>query len=294
MRTALAKGFGGILPLAASLLAVASVSCGKASNAYTPIDDMETDLDTVEDHLARIKWSAPGKTPGFWSTSTDCSQLDRILPEPFSVNPRGWSYSPVPTHETRPGVTSTHAARLMTNPNKPPLVGIWGANMGFDFAEQTLMDGSSPWPPPACVDAGTLDEPFKASVDLTDYSGLTFWAMAEASGRQAIRVQVNDVSTDPRGGHCALGDPDNNCYNGFGIDLMLTNTFTQYSIYFSQLQQQPEWGHRSKLELREIYGLNFQVNAPSCATDPNASCAGDPAPVSFVIWIDDVYYINRQ
>ncbi len=287
---------------AASLLAAASVSCGKADSqgalpGYTKIDDMES-------QTGRIDWTFPGTLPGIWSSSTDCTQEDRIVPEPYFFNNdrTQWTdYVRVSDYETMPHVVSHYALFLGTNPNTQPLAGLWGANIGFDFADMpdTGIDAGSAVDGSACRQGSARDFSGVA-VDLGAYCGLAFWAKAAASGRQAIRVQINDRQTDPRGGQCNSGDPSadaGNCYNGFGKDIMLTDAFTQYRVDFSDLHQAPSWGYRSvsgALDRANVYELNFEVELPSCATDPYANCAGDPAQVSFYIWIDDLYFVNCE
>lgn len=305
------KGSRELPLLAASLLAVAAVSCGNGQRqavvpGYTLIDNMEVTG-------GRIAWSPPGGwepglRAGFWTSSTDCSQGERILPEPYFVNPFGWSYDPVPeAHPTMPGVTSTHAAHLRTKFDQP-LQNVWGANIGFDFAEEIDADGGASWPPAAGIDAGApatgpscrkgSSRDFNgATVDLSAYSGITFWAMASPYGRQAIRVQFNDVTTDPRGDLCAApgSTVEEDCYNAFGQGFMLTDTFTQYRVDFSEAWQDPGWGYRSgALRIGDVYSLNFQVPLPGCTTDNRANCAGAAPPVSFDVWIDDIYFVNRQ
>ncbi len=314
-----------LLPLVLFLFVLVSVSCGKAnSRTYTKIDDMEGSGGRIEWQPSK-GWPA-GQRPGFWSSSTSCAQASRILPEPFSVDPDGWAYATVPLHETMPGVTSTHAAELRTKPGEP-LVGVWlakekdwGANMGFDFADLTDGDagpsqaptvdagadfsgedaGGSATEADSAVDGaacgqGAAPDPDGVTANLEGYCGITFWAKAAADGRQAIRVQFNDVNTDPRGNQCNPSDPTDvaYCYDGFGKALMLTDTFTQYWVDFSELQQEPSWGyHSGSFTLAKVYGLNFQVDLPSCLNDPTANCVGIPAPVAFDIWIDDLYFVN--
>jgi hypothetical protein len=307
MQTMLGNALLRIFPWAAALIAMVSMSCGKADSlgpvvGYTKIDDMEGEG-------GRIGWPPPGgQLPGFWTSSTNCSQADRILPEPYFLPFSRWFYDAVPVpYATMPGVTSTHAARLRTKFNQP-LQDVWGANMGFDFAEKTDADGGTLSAPATGLDAGsTVDggacrpgssRDFNGDlVDLGDYSGFTFWAMASPTGRQSIRVQVNDLHTDPRGGYCNTGPKgDDDCYNGFGKALMLTDTWAQYRVDFSELEQDPNWTDSPNaigLDLGHVYSMNFLVALPGCALDTKANCAGGPAPVSFDVWIDDLYFVNR-
>jgi hypothetical protein len=307
-----------MIPVALCLFAVASVSCAKADSSgtvtvYTKIDDMEG-------QGGRIAWSPrdgwpSGLQAGYWTSSTDCSDRDDILPAPYFVDPSGWSYDRLPkAHATMSGAISTNAVHLRTKMGKP-LQGIWGANVGFDFAEAIdvevggAADGAVSGATASSGDAGGVSDGVLCTngssrdfngvpVDLRAFSGLTFWAMAQSTGRQSIRVQINDPHTDPRANLCSSSrDTDkDNCYNSFGKAFMLTDTLTQYWLDFSELRQ-PNWGYRfglDPIDLQHVYSLNFLVALPGCADEKSeANCAGEPAPVSFDIWIDDLYFVNR-
>jgi hypothetical protein len=304
------NAFASPVRLATLLLAAGSISCANAGSqpsapGYTRIDDMEMGE-------GRIRWLPPDgwpsdQRPGLWSSTTDCSEAPRILPEPYFVNPSGWSYDPVPVpYPTMPGVTSKNAAHLRTKFGQT-LDGVWGANIGFDFAEQVGLDGGGP--PGESLDAGVSDDgpgcrqgssrDFNgAQVDLSSYSGIVFWAMAASTGRQVIRVQINNAHTDPRGEVCnAAGRSDKDyCYNGFAKNIMLTAEWRQYQVSFSELRQDPSWGYQPSPDapdLEQVYSMNFEVPLPGCSADTKATCAGPKAAVSFDVWIDDIYLVNR-
>jgi len=293
-----------------ALLVIAAVSCGKADSqdsvaGYTKIDNMEGEG-------GRIAWSPPdgwlsGQRPGFWSSSTNCRERDRIDPAPYFVDPSGWHYESLPQpHPTMPGVISETAVRLRTLLGKP-LQAVWGANVGFDFAELIDVDGAAPLPPPVIADGGGTTDGEACTdgssrdfngvpVNLKAYSGLTFWAMAWAGGRQSLRVQLNDRNTDPREDLCSSSrsTDESHCYNGFGKSFLLTDAFTRYTVDFSELQQDPNWGYRvGPLDLEHVYSLNFLVALPGCTDDTKANCAGDSPPVPFDVWIDDLYFVNH-
>jgi hypothetical protein len=292
--------------LVVSLLVCAgSCSSEKASNdsaqaGYTKIDDMEGEGGSIQ-------WVAlPGVPPGSWWTNTDCTEGERISPVPHSVDPHGWFYAAYSTpNETFPGITSSHAARLRTT---SPLVGIWGAMMGINFTQLPSGDGGQAdlsgrldagvsMGGEPCTQSSSLDFP-SVPVDLSAYSGITFWGMADSAGAKTILVQLRDINTDPRGGICNAADPstDGACYNGFGIAVALTDTLTQYTIDFPSLQQNPTWGYRpdpSVLDSKHVYGILFEVDLPFCATNPNFKCAGGAPSLTFDFWIDDLYLVNK-
>ncbi|HVZ87214.1 MAG TPA: hypothetical protein VHG72_09605 [Polyangia bacterium] len=282
----------------AALLAGAACSGGgaaiqaDAAISYTKIDDMEDGGDLIE-------WTAPRLGRGNWWTSTDCTASHDISPVATAVDPGGWSFAVLPvSHLTLAGV-STHAARLRTT---APLVGIWGANMGFNLAKQPGSDGGVIAGTP---DGGTLTDPegcpvtldwTAVPVDLSAHAGITFWAMADPAGTSTIRVAVDDASTDPRGGVCDADTPGSSadCFNSFATSLNLTDTFAPYTIDFASLQQDPSWGYHPSpdvVDTRHVFQISFRVDLPPCTT--YGMCAGGSPSVTFDFWIDDLYFVDR-
>lgn len=116
----------------------------------------------------------------------------------------------------------------------------WRTFRGGPIPQSDGVDaGNAPAGQP-CRQGSSRDYP-GGTVDLNAHAGITFWAMAEGSGSKTIRVEFNDTNTDPRGGIYNAEDPSNesNCYNGFGMYVVLTDTLTQHTIAFSNLQQDP-------------------------------------------------------
>jgi hypothetical protein len=287
------------IPWLAALVsgALCPASCGgeaspSDTHKYTKIDDMEGEG-------TFIQWPAPaGATQGGWFTATDCTQNDRISPPPWEVAAGGWSFAALPEpHETMPGTLSMHASRLRTT---TPLVGIWGANMGFGFAG--VPDPDAAVPPEAGVDdAGACVSPPNTypnpPADLTAYAGVTFWARAASPGGRAVRVQVNDVNTDPRGGICQEQNDtaSDYCYNGFGVLIQLTDTFRQYTLDFSQFTQRSGWGYHPPdgIDWSRVFTMAFEMDLPGCSASSVTMCAGGVPSLSFDFWIDDLYFVNK-
>jgi hypothetical protein len=258
-------------------------------------------VDDLEGTTGRIAWQPETTTldalPGRWISYADiqCNDLSPV-PEWAPDGSGAWHTTehaePV---ETMPGVVSQSAARLVTN---AALVNTWGAGMGFEFYE----------PPPGtettlvtrpCSGGARPDLEYPAlAVDLSEYSGLVFWGMANPdAGTTKVLVQFQDANTDPRGNVC---DPTPEsieaCYNGFGVRLELSDELTRYEIDFSKLRQNPLWGYHpaeGNLELERVYGLSFQVDTPGGACLPPDECLGGPPKLSFDIWIDDLYFMKR-
>ena len=152
---------------------------------------------------------------------------------------------------------------------------MWGANTGFDFAQLPPGDGRPIWPPPQpyvpvppqpgqpCRQGTDQDFPGGA-VDLRAYAGVTFWAMASDAGVRVLRVQINDVNTDPRGGICNAADlaDEADCYNAFGVEVTLTSAPKRYRIAFSDLMQGGSWGYRVAAgvpDWQRVYSMSFSL-----------------------------------
>jgi len=285
-------------PLVWRVIALTAVAAGGSSTAcsessappFVKIDDLEGTRGSVE-------WPAPaGLAQGGWFAATDCSELDRIWPPPNEPGQQNWSPATVDPYPTFPGVTSTQAARLQT---LSPLTGIWGAVMGFSLAVPASDPGAPSTAPDAavaaaCPSADPRNYPV-VPVDVSAYRGITFWAKA-GPGARVVRVELADTNTDPRGDRCNDGSDDTNCYNYFYVPLLLTDTMTRYTVDFSQLQQEPTWGYRPTPgvpDLQHVYQIQFEVDAPRCAMAPDVTCADGDTSLSFDLWVDDIYFVNR-
>ena len=272
------------------LFGIAACSAGTAAATYTKIDDMEGTS-------GQIEWIPQVGNPGAWTSFTD-TQSDRILPVPVYAG-GAWSYEPVPVpYQTFPGITSTTAARVRTT---SPLVNQFGAGIAFDFADLTRApyDAGSSAGAPGCINfcQYKLDTP-SVTVDLTAYKGISFWGMASpGAGTGRVYLTVVDNQTDPRGGVC-VPDPTStlgcDATSRFPIDL--TSTFTQYTVDFSQLMRGIGWGYHATpdvLDLEKVYSLGFQVDTPGGSCPHTSVCAGEPPSLTFDIWIDDLYFVNK-
>ena len=279
------------LTIATCLLSgIASCSAGTPGATYTKIDDMEGTS-------GQIEWIPPVGNPGAWTSGTD-TQCDRILPVPIYAGGT-WSYEPVSApYQTFPGITSMAAARLRTT---SPLVNQFGARMGFDFADltQAPYDASASAVTPACIPVYQyyLNTP-SVTVDLTAYKGISFWGMASpGAGAARVFLAIIDNQTDPRGDFC-VPDPTSNlgCDSVSRFPIDLTSTFTQYTIDFSQLKRDIGWGYHATpdvLDLEKVYSLGFQVDTPGGYCPYPSVCAGQPPSLTFDIWIDDLYFVNK-
>jgi endoglucanase len=59
-------------------------------------------------------------------------------------------------------------------------------------------------------------------------------------GKGQIHFVTTDLMTDPDAENCS------DCFNDFGIDLVLTPEWQRYTVLFSQMKQRPGWGDRAE------------------------------------------------
>ena len=101
----------------------------------------------------------------------------------------------------------------------------------------------------------------KGSYDASRYTGIAFAARRAADSAPAVRVKLPDAGTDPDGGACS------DCYNDFGIDVVLTEAWTRYEVSFADLTQQVGWGEPrpEAIDDGRLYGVQIQVTQTSNA-----------------------------
>lgn len=94
--------------------------------------------------------------------------------------------------------------------------------------------------------------------DASKYSGVTFWA----KGPGRVRFEIPDVHTAPAGGVCK------DCYNDFGVVLVLQEHWQKYTIRFEWMQQRPNWGDPfPALRTDQIFALEWEFGAPGRSFD---------------------------
>jgi endoglucanase len=111
--------------------------------------------------------------------------------------------------------------------------------------------------------------------DASRYKGIGFWAKRGAGSYSRVRFKAPDVSTHEAGGVCK------ECYNDFGADIELTETWRHYIFPWRTLKQQPDWGspRPHAIKPNKLFGLQWQVSQPGA---------------DFDIWIDDVEFIGCE
>ena len=111
----------------------------------------------------------------------------------------------------------------------------------------------------------------KGQYNASKYKGVSFWAKKGPGSAAEVRLKVPDIATDPEGKVCK------ECYNDFGVDLTLTEEWTQYTIPFTSMKQLKGWGspHTDGIDPSTLYGMQWQVQVPGAAFD---------------IWVDEIEF----
>jgi len=115
----------------------------------------------------------------------------------------------------------------------------------------------------------------KDAYDASKFGGISFWAKKGAGTLASVRVKVPDANTDSEGGVCKA------CFNDFGADVVLTDSWKQYVLPFSKMKQMEGWGspRPRKIDKSQIYGIQIQAQAPGASYD---------------IWIDDIEFVGCE
>lgn len=111
----------------------------------------------------------------------------------------------------------------------------------------------------------------KGPYDATAYKGISFWAKKGPGSTSKVRLKVPDTNTDPDGKVCK------ECYNDFGMDLNLTDQWTQYVVPYIGMTQMKDWGNPRMpgIDSSRVYGMQFQVNEKGAPFD---------------VWVDEIQF----
>jgi hypothetical protein len=206
--------------------------------AFMPIDPTAL-IDDIEDGNALIAVS--GGRNGSWWVSSDGTPEATIEPPSDAA--------PAPERILGMRCDSEYGMRItgqgFTN---------WGANLSLGFKYEGM-----PMP-----------------IDVSDFSGVMFWARIGETHSSPVRVQFQDSSTQPEGGVCnpEPGAADE-CYNGWGVELAPIGTeWRLYKIAFSRMTQR-DFGYRADaIDTTALYDIEWGFQ-------PNTV---------FDLWIDDVWF----
>jgi endoglucanase len=110
----------------------------------------------------------------------------------------------------------------------------------------------------------------KSPYDASKYQGISFWA----KGPGRIRYKAPDINTAPEGDRC------DDCYNDFGVDLVLQDEWIRYTVPFDRMSQQPGWGDPAPTVASDaLFAIQWQYSTPD---------------TEFGIWIDNVEFVGCQ
>jgi len=128
----------------------------------------------------------------------------------------------------------------------------WGAEFGFDLNNN-----------------GTT----KKAYDASEYTGITFWAMAGESSTTSVRLKIGDSQTTPEAGNCGV-----KCSDDFGANITLKNEWQQYTYRFDDLST-VNWSMQNLTAINKsgLYHVLFQVSQNQ----------------TFDIWVDDVAFFTE-
>ncbi len=199
-----------------------------------------------------------GGTPprnGYWYTyndaSTDCAQL----PAPNAVY-----VGEAPAAGPRPGSTGTMALHAQWNH-----CSVWGAGIAADF--------KVPF-----TSALTYTGP-KVAYDVTEFSGITVFAMATPGSNTRLRVKLPMLATTSvaDGGACVAGSLQCGDHFGLSFDLPQNGAWKQITLRFSETGfRQEGWGGMVPWNPADVTGIQIQ------SADLNEI---------YDFWIDDAYFL---
>ena len=112
----------------------------------------------------------------------------------------------------------------------------WGAGMGFDFQN----DGMT-----------------KTAYDAGEFTGIAFHAKGNVQLR--VNLMTPPILDETLGGECVPeGGDTGSCGDGHGVDIQLTDTWTQYVVPFDSVAQ-VGWGLAAEFDPAGIVSMHFQV-----------------------------------
>ncbi len=122
---------------------------------------------------------------------------------------------------------------------------VYGAGMAFDLNNDGITYGG---------------------YDASQFKGICLWVRVGPradSGGSIIRMRILDANSTPQGGVCngsATSGADQ-CYDGFGADLTLTQEWQVFQFPWSSLSQQG-WGLPEKgIDTKALYSVDFDTGA---------------------------------
>ena len=122
--------------------------------------------------------------------------------------------------------------------------------------------------------AVNLKDP-KAPFDATAYDAIGFYARRGPHGVAHVRFGVPDANTDPDAKVC------NECFNDFGLDVQLSESWQRYVLPFAAMRQEAGWGspRPSQIDKARLFSVQFKVLEREAEFD---------------IWVDQLEFLRCQ
>ncbi len=159
-------------------------------------------------------------------------------------------------------------------------------NYTIEFADEqacTSGSGFSSWGAQLSlnlVNASTCGR--KCKYDVSAYKGIRFTVSGASDRPLRFQVYTASVVAPQYGGDCVAGD---DCYNGFGVGVPLAETPQTFSVRFSELRQETDWGLAVDWDPAEVLEFDW-IFKPAYGADGSIS---DPLDF-FELCIDDVEF----
>jgi hypothetical protein len=115
------------------------------------------------------------------------------------------------------------------------------------------------------------DKTVARAVDISAYSGVTFWV--KGTGKVRLQVATTDTEVVKNGGDCVGEWPTCDDHHS-GNWLTLSSSWTSFKLSFANMQQEYSTAGLTKSDLQKVLGMYFQT----------------PASTTFDLWLDDVAF----
>lgn len=163
-----------------------------------------------------------------------------------AADPNGSAFDPDELSLAEPGAGDSSKAIHVTG-YTVTAEGAYGTLIGVNLTSGGLYDGST-------------------------YMGVSFKAKADPGMVQKVRFNVGDVNTHKDAGVCK------SCWNHFGQEITLTGEWTEYTVLFADLRQEPGWGdpRPPSVTPEKLYSMDWSFKTLG---------------VKFGFWLDDVSFV---
>jgi len=103
----------------------------------------------------------------------------------------------------------------------------------------------------------------KGPYDASAYQGITFFAKRGSGNSGKLWVKMPDGNTDPEGGICSA------CFNDYGAEVDVGDTWKRIVIPFIDLRQEGDWGSPRKphVDRKRLFAIHFEAKTPGADYD---------------------------